>query len=61
MEKFAFENLDVYQRALNWVETVESICEQLKESVSRNFLDQLSRAAVSIPPFRRTSDIITRG
>ncbi|PIR26808.1 MAG: four helix bundle protein [Deltaproteobacteria bacterium CG_4_10_14_0_2_um_filter_43_8] len=49
MEKFAFEKLDVYQRALDWVEQAEALCESLKGKVSYQMLDQLSRAALSIP------------
>lgn len=49
MEKFAFENLEVYQRALDWVETIESLCESLKGKTSHTLIDQLSRASMSIP------------
>lgn len=49
MEKFAFENLDVYQMALNWVEQVEDLCRALHGKISKTFIDQLSRAALSIP------------
>jgi len=48
MEKFAFENLEVYQMALNWVEQVEDICKILQGKISKTFIDQLSRAALSI-------------
>ena len=48
MEKFAFENLDVYQMALDWVEKVEDLCNSLSGKVSKTFIDQLSRAALSI-------------
>lgn len=46
---FQFERLDVYQKALDWVEAVESLCESLKGKSSYSFIDQLSRAALSIP------------
>lgn len=49
MGKFAFENLEVYQRALSWVETIETLCESLKGKVSYTLIDQLSRASMSIP------------
>jgi len=46
---FSFEKLDVYQRALNFVETIENLCQELKGKVSYSLLDQLQRAALSIP------------
>ncbi len=46
---FPFENLDVYQKALSFVECVESLATELKGKVSYSLLDQLSRAALSIP------------
>jgi len=46
---FQFENLEVYQRALDWVEIVEGLCEALKGKASYSLLDQLSRASLSIP------------
>lgn len=46
---FPFENLEVYQMALNWVERVEDICKVLHGKVSKTFIDQLSRASLSIP------------
>lgn len=46
---FQFENLEVYQKALDWVEAVESLCEPLKGKASYSLIDQLSRAALSIP------------
>lgn len=49
MEKFAFENLEVYQRSLDWVQAIELLCEQVKGKVSYQLLDQLSRASLSIP------------
>ena len=46
---FSFERLEVYQRALNWVDTIECLCSALKGRVSYSLLDQLQRAALSIP------------
>ncbi len=48
METFTFEKLDVYQKALRWVEEVDSLCQQAKGRVSTITLDQLSRAALSV-------------
>ena len=48
MEKFAFENLEVYQMALDWVEQIEDICKALNGKISKTFVDQLSRASLSI-------------
>lgn len=46
---FQFEKLEVYQKALDWVEVVESLCESLKGKASYSLIDQLSRSALSIP------------
>lgn len=46
---FSFEKLDVYQRALDFVEIIENLCQELKGRVSYALLDQLQRAALSIP------------
>ena len=46
---FQFEKLEVYQKALDWVEAIELLCEFLKGKVSYSMIDQLSRAALSIP------------
>ena len=46
---FPFENLDVYKRALIFVEAMEDLQQGLKGKVSYSLLDQLSRAALSIP------------
>ena len=46
---FLFENLDVYKKSLVWTEHVEAICKSAKNLASPNLLDQLSRAALSIP------------
>ena len=46
---FTFENLNIYQRSLSFVEEIESIISELRTSMSRNFKDQLSRAALSVP------------
>src|SRR3989338_10082279 len=45
---FQFEKLEVYQKALDWVEVVENLCESLKGKISYSLLDQLSRAALSV-------------
>ena len=46
---FSFENLDVYQRALDFVEVVEKLSQELKGKASYGLLDQLQRASLSIP------------
>ncbi len=46
---FQFEKLEVYQKSLDWVERVEALCESLKGKASYSLIDQLSRAALSIP------------
>ena len=46
---FPFEQLQVYQLALKWVKDVENLNPTLQKTVSRTFIDQLSRAALSIP------------
>ncbi|MEW6114829.1 MAG: four helix bundle protein [Thermodesulfobacteriota bacterium] len=46
---FQFEKLEVYQKSLDWVEQVENLCESLKGKASYSLIDQLSRAALSIP------------
>jgi four helix bundle protein len=46
---FAFENLEVYKLSIQWVETTESLLENIKGKVSRTFCDQLTRASLSIP------------
>lgn len=48
MELFSFEKLDVYQKALAWVQTVDRICRRAKGRVSGNTLDQISRASLSV-------------
>lgn len=45
---FSFENLDVYQTALEWVERADHLCKTLKGQVSGSLLDQLMRASTSI-------------
>lgn len=46
---FQFEKLDVYQKSIDWVESTENLCENLKGKASYSLLDQLSRASLSIP------------
>ncbi len=48
MEPFSFEKLDVYQKAVRWVQTVDEICSRAKGRVSANTLDQFSRASLSV-------------
>lgn len=49
MEEFSFERLDVYQRSLEFVRKVRRFCEAKKGQLSYFTLDQLGRAALSIP------------
>jgi four helix bundle protein len=44
---FPFENLNAYQLALDWAESVDQFCSQ--DGLSRAFSDQFNRAALSIP------------
>jgi four helix bundle protein len=46
---FAFENLDVYKLALEWVETVDSLLDHNRGKTSKVLADQLRRASLSIP------------
>src|SRR5438105_9676887 len=46
---FAFEKLDVYQRAVKFVGRIELLCESLKGKISYAVVDQLTRAALSVP------------
>lgn len=46
---FLFEKLEIYHRALKFVGYVEQLCSELKGKVSYPILDQLSRAAISVP------------
>lgn len=46
---FQFEKLEVYLKSLDWMEQVESLCESINGKVSYSLIDQLSRAALSIP------------
>ena len=46
---FPFEKLEVYQTALAFVGNIEQLCSELKGKVSYPILDQLTRAAISIP------------
>ena len=47
--KFSFENLEVYKRALKMVRDVDSLALSLKGKVSYSFIDQMVRAALSVP------------
>ncbi|MBI2343691.1 MAG: four helix bundle protein [Deltaproteobacteria bacterium] len=46
---FQFEKLEVCQKALDWVEAVELLCESIKGKASYSLIDQLSRTTLSIP------------
>lgn len=46
---FDFENLDVYRKAVSWASTIESLSRELHAKASRSLIDQLTRAALSIP------------
>jgi len=46
---FTFENLDVYQRALQFATSIEVLLCAQASAVNRGFADQLSRASLSIP------------
>lgn len=46
---FPFEKLEIYRKALTLVGSVEQLCSELKGKVSYPILDQLTRAAISIP------------
>ncbi|MGZ3749495.1 MAG: four helix bundle protein [Pseudobdellovibrionaceae bacterium] len=45
--KFSFENLEVYQRSIEFNTAIETILE--RKGIPRTLADQLSRAALSIP------------
>ncbi len=46
---FSFEKLDVYKRSLSLVEKIETLCQGLKGKIAYPFLDQLTRAILSVP------------
>lgn len=46
---FPFENLKAYQISLDWVEAAEQLCKASKNDLTRAFVDQFQRAALSIP------------
>lgn len=46
---FPFEHLDTYKKALSLSERIEDLCHRLKGKATYSFLDQLSRASMSIP------------
>lgn len=45
---FAFEKLDVYNKALDLFQVVEDLCRDLKGKTTFSLLDQLNRATLSI-------------
>jgi four helix bundle protein len=46
---FLFENLKVYQDALSWVERADRLTKGEAVQSQKSFIDQLRRAALSIP------------
>ncbi len=46
---FTFENLDVYKRSLQFATSIETLISEQKNIINRAFIDQLSRASLSIP------------
>lgn len=46
---FAFERLGVYKKSVQWASTVEALGKGLRSRASRSLIDQLTRAALSIP------------
>ena len=46
---FTFENLNVYKKAVGFVRRIEILNKSLKGKVSYSILDQMTRAAISIP------------
>ena len=45
---FTFENLEVYQKSLEFIGDIEKLTQDLKGKVSFTLIDQLQRAAISI-------------
>ena len=45
---FAFENLDVYKKSVQWAATVENLSKGLRSQASHSLIEQLTRAALSI-------------
>ncbi len=46
---FPFENLNVYQQSLTFVENTHDLIDQIKKKTPYSITDQLSRASLSIP------------
>ncbi len=46
---FDFENLDVYKKAVKWATIIEAFSKKIRNQASPPLLDQLTRAALSIP------------
>ena len=46
MEKYTFENLDIYQKSIDYVLSIRNLCKETKSDY--DILDQLKRAALSI-------------
>lgn len=45
---FPFENLQAYQKSLDWIETVERLCAHSGKLMTRTYIDQFQRAALSV-------------
>ena len=46
---FMFENLDVYKKAIDFVDNLYSLCDNLNKIGLAKIVDQLRRASLSIP------------
>ncbi|OGC05250.1 hypothetical protein A2276_03165 [candidate division WOR-1 bacterium RIFOXYA12_FULL_43_27] len=46
---FLFEKLEAYQKSVNFVDRIFSVCENMRGSGFNKLADQLRRAAISIP------------
>ena len=46
MNKFSFENLDIYQKSIEFTLTIRKLCKDIKADY--DILDQLRRASLSI-------------
>ncbi|OVE78322.1 hypothetical protein BVX98_00495 [bacterium F11] len=46
---FSFEKLDTYKKALALADRIEKLCGRLRGKVTYSFIDQLSRASMSVP------------
>ncbi len=46
---FLHEKLDVYQKSIVWVQAVDDLIKSAGDGISYPFVDQLTRASLSIP------------